>query len=372
MKLIYLTAVGVPTEWAHSNQIMEMCGAFAERGIDVELVVAKRRNEVKSDPFIFYGLEKKFKITKIFCLDLAPNNPGFFYFWLRLASFLFFSKLYLLFKKYDILYTREQLAGLFFNDFVLELHSFPEKVSSWQRKVWHKSGKIVVITSFLKNNLVREGIKDGKILVAPDGVNLKNFTVSLSREEARKKNNLPLDKKIIFYHGSFFSHNWKGVDVLLESAKYFPEGHLLVLVGGSTDEINQAKKIYSADNVLFVGHRPYHEIPYYLKAADIMILPNKKGDKASEEYTSPMKLFEYMASGAPIVASDLPSIREVLNDKNSVLVEPNLPEDLARGIEKIAQNDDLLRELARQSLLDVQNFTWQKRAESIIKFITNN
>jgi len=369
MKLIYLTAVGIPTGWAHSNQIMEMCNAFAKQGIEVELVVAKRRNEIKSDPFIFYGLENRFKITKLFCLDLAPNNPGAFYFWLRLTSFLFFARLYLWFKKYDILYTREQFSGFIFKNFVLELHSFPEKVAFLQRKIWRKAKRVVVITSFLKNNLVKEKIKESKILVASDGVNLNNFTPSISKKEARQKVGLPLDKKIVFYHGSFFSHNWKGVDILLESAKYFPNNHLLVLVGGSAREIDRAKKMYPAENILFVGHQPYREMPYYLRAADIMVLPNKGGDKISEEYTSPMKLFEYMASGNPIVASGLPSIREILNENNSVLVEPNDGRSLAAGVNSLSESSDLAQRIASQAFVDVQGYTWDARAKRIIDFI---
>ena len=76
-----------------------------------------------------------------------------------------------------------------------------------------------------------------------------------------------------------------------------------------------------------------------------------------------------MASKRPIVASDLPSIREILNEENAVLVEPNNPEALAEGIKKILQNPELADKISKQAFRDVQNYTWQKRAQKILGFI---
>lgn len=118
-----------------------------------------------------------------------------------------------------------------------------------------------------------------------------------------------------------------------------------------------------------VGHRPHQEIPYWLKAADVLVLPNSAKEKISRFYTSPLKLFEYMASGTPIVASDLPSIREVLNEKNAVLVKPDSPEFLTAGIMKVLENPYLSDKISKQAFQDVQNYTWEKRAEKILRFI---
>lgn len=141
------------------------------------------------------------------------------------------------------------------------------------------------------------------------------------------------------------------------------------MIGGKGKDIVEIKEKFQKENILILGHRPYKEIPLYLKASDVLVLPNKRGDRASEEYTSPMKMFEYMASGVPIVASNLPSIKEVLNKENAILVEPNNPESLAEGIKKILQNKNLADKISRWALRDVQNHTWQKRVEKIINFI---
>ncbi len=369
MKLIYLTGFGLPTEWAHGIQAMEMCEAFSGLGIEVELVAPRRRLEIKTDPFDYYGVRNNFKITKLFCLDFCPGHAGGFYFWLRLVSFLLVARFIFLFKKFDVLYTREQLAGLLFSESFLELHFLPPAPKKRQIKIWRKVKKLIVLNNLMKRELVNFGVSENKILVAPDGVDLEKFNLKITKEEARKKTGLPQDKKIIMYSGSLYLHDWKGVDVLIEAAKSLPENCLAVLVGGENNEIEKIKKEYSGDNLSLVGRRRYEEIPYYLKSADILVLPNKKGESISEKYTSPLKLFEYMAAGRPIVASNLPAIREVLNENNSILVEPNNPEALAGGIKRALADRNSSSRISEQAFSDVKNYTWGKRAKNIMKFI---
>jgi glycosyltransferase involved in cell wall biosynthesis len=141
-------------------------------------------------------------------------------------------------------------------------------------------------------------------------------------------------------------------------------------VGGTEEDIEKFKKGASGlNNVLVVGHRPYTEIPYWLKAADVLILPNSAREKISQFYTSPLKLFEYLAAGKPIVASDLPSIREILNENNSILVKPDNPESLAKGINLALQKPDFSVKIAKQARQEVKEYSWQKRAQKILNFL---
>ena len=89
----------------------------------------------------------------------------------------------------------------------------------------------------------------------------------------------------------------------------------------------------------------------------------------SKYYTSPMKLFEYMAVGRPIVASHIPSIAEILNEENSVLVKPDDPEALARGIRFVLENNEFAEKISSQAYIDVQKYTWEARAKLISDFI---
>ncbi|MDP2709107.1 MAG: glycosyltransferase family 4 protein [bacterium] len=372
MKLIYLANIGLPTAWAHGIQIMKMCEALAEQGVEVELVAPRRRRSPREDPFAFFSVKKNFKIKFIPCLDLVPGHKSSIFFWLRLMSFLLSAKIYLSFKKFDALYTRDFAAGLFFTNYYLEIHSMPDLAKNWHKKVWRRAKALFVLTSIIKQELEQAGVPGDKISVAPDGVDLALFDVAVSQDEARQKLNLPEAKKIILYSGSFYMRDWKGVDVLLEAVKAFPADCLLILVGGQEKEIKEIKQKYAFKNIIIFGRQPHDKIPYFLKAADVLVLPNKKGESISAKYTSPMKLFEYMASGRPILASDLPSLREVLSERNSYLIESDNPEKLAGKLKEILADPGLAREKAERARQDARQYAWSQRAAKIIKFIGKN
>ena len=229
--------------------------------------------------------------------------------------------------------------------------------------------KILVLTSFLKNDLQKLRAAGDKIMVVPDAVDLAEFGLAISREEARKKLNLPLDKKIILYTGSFLFYGWKGVGSLLEAGKLLKNDFLFALVGGHPWEMEKFKELSLPANILLVPYQKHAIIPYYLKAADILVLPNEKGNAISEKYTSPLKLFEYMASRRPIVCSDLPSLREILTDKEALFFEAGNPSDLTKAIQKIAGNQELPEQLVYNAYKKVQEYTWDKRAEKIIRIV---
>src|SRR3989344_6032927 len=350
-KLIYIANARIPTEKAHGIQIMKMCESFGEllargsvgRGGEIELLVPRRLNPIKQDPFDYYGVRRNFKITRLPTLDLITFGFGSLGFFIETILFLISSTICLLFGKYDILYTREWLAGLFFRNIVLEIHSLPAKPNFFHKKAWRRARALLVLTSFIKNELVKFGVPENKVLVLPDAVDLAKFDIKISKEEARRKLGLPQDKKIILYTGSFYLYDWKGVDILLKIAEEFGTDLLFLLVGGSEKEIGEIKNKFKKENILLLGHKPYAEIPYYLKSADVLVLPNKSGHAMSEKHTSPLKLFEY-------VASDLPSFREILTEKEAVFFRPNDSADLARAIKNILENPQLTSEISQNAL----------------------
>ena len=109
----------------------------------------------------------------------------------------------------------------------------------------------------------------------------------------------------------------------------------------------------------------------FLKTADVLVLPNSAKEAISALYTSPLKLFEYMASRKPIVASNLPSIREVLNEKNSILVRPDDAWALVGGIKKALEDIVLSGRISQAAFENAREYTWEKRAAKIIRFIQN-
>ena len=373
MKLLYLSNMKMPSEKAHSVQVANTCAAFAGQGLDVELVAVANKEKAGHDIFSFHEIKKNFTIN--FIQPLSLKNFGKIGLLLRAFFFAVAAWRKIISVKADILYIRGPYVAYFISflakKYFLELHLVGGP-SFLMRRIINKSAGLIVITSGIKQVLMEKyKILPKKILVAPDGVSPEVFDLGLTVEQARERLNLPRDKKIICYEGSFYSFNWKGVDVLLEAASILKNKNLLFLfIGGNQPEIAAIKQKYrDLNNLMLLEKKPNPEISFYLKAADVLVLPNKSGDAMSELYTSPMKMFEYMMAAKPIVASGLPSIKEVLNDGNSFLIEPNNPFVLAEAIEKVLANEVLAKEKSKRAYTDAQQYTWDKRARNIKIFL---
>ncbi|MBU1176936.1 MAG: glycosyltransferase [Patescibacteria group bacterium] len=369
-KLIYIANARMPTEKAHGIQITKMCEAFAIQGLEVELVLPWKFNKIKKSIFEYYDVKRNFKIKKIFSLDLVPLNIPRICFWIQSLTFSISVFFYLLFKKIDIIYSRDSftlfLLSFFKKNLICEIHNFPKNFFLHKR-VFKKTKAIIVITNGLKDSLIKKCIDENKILVAPDGVDLDKFDIDISKEEARKKLNLPLDKKIVMYIGLF--DKWKGHNTLLQASKLFNEETILVMIGGTEEQVKKLKKEYP--NVFFLGYLPYIDLPINQKAADVLVIPNSGKTAISKYYTSPLKLFSHMVSQRPIVASNLPSLREILNENNAILVEPDNPQTLVDGIELALKETNFADKILIQAYKDAQSYSWERRVKNILKFINN-
>lgn len=219
---------------------------------------------------------------------------------------------------------------------------------------------LVVISDYMRGYYIRYG-KD--VLVAHDAVSLARFTSLIGGgNEARKKLNLPLNQNICVYAGTI--SKLKGVETVITAAHRLPETVFVFVGPVSTEFAGRTLPL----NIKLLARVEQKDLPEILRAGHVLLLPHPRGEYSQ----SPMKLFEYMASGIPIVASRLPSISEVLNDKNAILVEPENGEALARGIERAISDIHLSQTLAQKAYSDVQNYTWEKRGRVIAEFIKNH
>jgi glycosyltransferase involved in cell wall biosynthesis len=236
------------------------------------------------------------------------------------------------------------------------------------RRVMKRACGFSVQTKWKVGELVRRyGISEDKIVYWPNGTDVECFAIDESREAAREAIGLDVRGPVALYVGQFFP--WKGVATLVRALTYVPRELTLVLVGG-TDEDKEVllKEVPEAENarIRFVSFERRERIPHWLRAADVLVLPNTGRDKVSRFYTSPMKLFEYMAAGRPIVASDLPSIREILSEELASLVQPDDPEALARGIAEALENKAGASERAARARVEVARYSWDARARALL------
>lgn len=378
MKLLYIANIRLPTEKAHGIQIMKMCEAFANAGAMVELVVPWRFNPITEDAFIYYGVEKNFTITKIPSLDLiAFGKIGFL---LQACSFAFFAFLYALSSKHaQIIYTRDELPLFFLSFFkkniFLETHT--KKENFFALHALHRVCGVISITQGLKDFYLTKGADKEKIFVAPDGVDLRQFDIDESKKELRKHLDLPREKKIVGYIGKYKTMGVpKGVDDLIinfsDVLASLP-GAFLLLVGMNNNEVEEVESVFQRERVgeehyKIVTHVPQRKAFLYMKASDVLVM-NYPDTPHYSLYMSPLKLFEYMASGVPIVTSNLSSVREILNERNACLISTDKMDSLHGGILGVLTDHSYAQKISRQARADVQRYTWDQRAKNILKFM---
>lgn len=381
MKLVYITNNRIPTEKAHGFQVMKMCEAFTNAGAQVELWIPKRFNAIKESPFNYYNIRESFTLKKIPVIDLIPLYKvlGPLANFIESISFALFSYSKLPAGSDYLIYSRDQFILWFLSFtsklFVYEIHSFPGNPIFYKR-IWKHSHKIVTITAALKSKIAEYGIDESKIVVARDAVDLYAFnSVALSKEELKIELGLPKDDFLVGYIGKFKTLGMeKGIATMIEALPLLSKDIKMVFVGGEEPEIKEYKSLANRFNVLpqclFFGYQSYSRLIRYTKAMDVLVIPFPNKPHYAL-YASPLKLFEYMASGRSIIASDLPALREVLNDKNTLFFKPNDAADLARVIKMLKSSHMLGYHLSQQALSDVKEYTWDKRAQRILEFINN-
>ncbi|MBI2635361.1 MAG: glycosyltransferase family 4 protein [Parcubacteria group bacterium] len=378
-KIIYIANSRIPTEKANGFQVMKMCEAFSNAGIEVELWLPGRFNPIKESPFAYYNIRETFKIRKYFVIDLIPFSKylGRLANFVESVSFAIAVRLALPAAEFNLLYSRDQftlwLLSFFKYPFIYEIHSIPRRTGLHGR-IWRGAIKVVVITNGIKNILIKKGIDDSKIIVAPDAVDLGVFNaVNKSKEELRSELGLFGDNFLVGYVGRFKTLGMeKGIATMIESLPILDKDVKMIFVGGEEQEIKEYKTFAGRFNVLsqcvFISYQPYSKIIKYTKAMDAVVIPFPNKPHYAF-YASPLKLFEYMASGRPIIASDLPALREILNDKNALFFKPEDAADLARAIKMLKNSKMLGLHLSQQALADVKEYTWDNRAKNILNFI---
>lgn len=170
----------------------------------------------------------------------------------------------------------------------------------------------------------------------------------------------------IVYAGSFFG--WKGVDDLVAAAQELPGLHI-TLLGGDEESIGRLREKMTTGGAKleFRGRVSPQRVAQALEQACIAVLPNRA--EADSAFTSPIKLFEYMAAGCAIIASDLPSVREILAEDEAVWVRPGDAQSLAAGLRRLAADPGLARALSARVRAKAQQYTWARRGIALTQVL---
>lgn len=372
--ILYVANARVPSRKAHSYQIIQMCDAFVQNGDDVELLLPERKQpaDAPTSADDYYDIQIGFGTKYLSCLDVlwvTPPSIGLLnrlVFYLQTVTFTITALVYTMRQDFDIVYTRSRLFGmvgalLFGEKVVVEIHRSPSRdlVTKITGATYDRCRGLVLISEGLEEKWA--AVTDAPTHVAPDGVNLDRFRVGRSKEEMRADLGLP-SGPLVCYTGSL--QPWKGVDTLVTAAGTL-QGTTVCLVGGTPDQQEWLRNAVTApENLHLIGHVSPSQVPKYLAASDVLVVPNTANREISARYTSPLKLFEYMAAERPIVATDIPSLREILDEEMAYFAVPDDPDSLAGTIELALTDPDASRR-ASNAGERVQEYTWQARARNI-------
>jgi len=369
MQIAYMSNSVIPSRFANSIHVMKMCQAFANNGHKVTLYSYAGKEKVKDD-YENYGVEKCFKIKKSSRFPLYGIG-GLIY---------AISVIYKIKKQPlpDLLYARHiyslaigaLLLGI---PMIFEAHSPPINtvrriVENWvfnRKNFMH----LVVISDALKQEYqnIFPYLNHKMIMVAHDGADFPS-----------DNGNLPInffsgdDKRIqIGYVGHLYPG--RGIELIVNLARNLPDINFHI-VGGTEEDIKHWKQIFNEKNLIFHGYVPHNEVFCYYKYFDIVLAPyqskvavaGSKGD--TSKWMSPLKIFEYMAQGKPIVASDLPVLQEILhNNINCLLCPSSDVQTWQNAILTLVKSPELRIKLGNVAYQDfITNYTWQSRAEKVI------
>ena len=379
MRIVYLADIRFPLERANGIQTFETCHALAVRGHMVTLVVRPDTARPARDPFAFYGLPAVPSLEIV----RAPVPAAS----LRRATYVAFATHAALARHPDIVFTRDLgLAAALVRLprparplLVYESHGYAPEVSRAlpqllagapapstaklarlerrEGRVWRRAEGYVTITTVLAAELAERYGARSRLAVVADGVRL--------REDRQFAWRPPGHPPVVGYAGHLYP--WKGVDILIDALARLDDVRGLIVGGhpGERDADRIAHRIAShaiGDRVTMAGFVTPGEVAAHLAQCDVLVLPNT-ATPISERYTSPLKLFEYMAAGRPMVVSDLPAIREVVrHGETAWLVPPGDATALAGGIAHVLSDATLARALASRAWTEAAEFSWAKRA----------
>jgi len=371
MKILYISKSIIPSRSANSIHVMKMCQALSDNGHQVVLFAPNIRSKFEKDVhdiYDYYGVKNNFKVKKL----IHPNIiGGATIYTLAIFFYLLFSK------NFDLVYGRFlhgcYISTFFKNKVIFESHEIIfEKINHknliFKQLIKNKNfKKLIVISQALKNMyLEKKYLRDIEIQVAHDGADeIKNFDnkVKLMGQQNTLK---------VGYVGHLYKG--RGVEIIIECARKMND-MTFHLVGGLKQDIEYWKnysKNFNLDNIYFYGFVTPKEAIKYRNSCDILLAPYGRkvsifGNNMSDtsKFMSPLKIFEYMSHKKPIIASDLPVIREVLNERNSILVDS---EDIKLWINSIKKLKDIKYRdsIANQALKDFYNYSWKNRALLVI------
>ena len=385
--LVLVANARMPSQRAQSLQVAQVAAGFQRAGFDATLLHARRRDTTELAPDALWdhyavprgdgrdGRAGRPAVRAVPCVDWIDRVPRRFqYVPARAQELSFarnaarvvareFSDALVISREIEVARALVQRGreGVF-----LEVHRVPggRLRRKWLMQALPGLAGIIAISGGVRGDLLSLGVPAGRVIVAHDGFEPARFAGLPSKAEARAALGLNADRPVVVYTGGLLE--WKGVDLLVEAARAVPDAQVVIAGGMDADVARMRELARGIDNVRLDGFQPPERVGVYLAAADVGVVPNRSTPAISARYTSPLKVFEAMAVGLPLVASDLPSLREVLHHgADAWLVEPDSAAALGAGLRALLDDAALRESLGAALHARAGEHDWDARARRL-------
>ena len=366
MHILVASAFEASSQWAHAINTVKMAQGFARLDHRVSIVCRRPQGGAVSREALgtVYGLTAPLRWIqlpqRIFGFTIDES-------W----SFALLALAATLRLKPDVIFARNYLFPAVASSFgvatIAESHSHPGNNTSPFLRFVQASRKrsfllLITISKLLAEHYTSLGVPQEKLLVLPDAVDLHLF---------RRPANLPASPYScpgphVVYTGHMY--DYKGIPTMLQAAALLP-GAQFHMIGGWPEDVKKQEQ-YARDlglrNVRFYGMQPQSTLPPFLWHADILLLPPSQ-QHPSAAWTSPLKLGEYLASGVPVIASDIAALRSLVTEKEVEFVPPDNPGALAQAISLLLSHNQRSQQLISCALKRAQELSFERRAETILR-----
>ncbi len=362
----YIARASVPSGSTNSIHVAKIADAFAS--ISQNFILIVHGGDAEATLREIYGVRNDFPVYRI-----KPGRNS------RIGQIIWAVKAVNKARNNgcNIIVTRDPFTALIAVirgiDAVLDLHGDIKHLTGrfyrmlrWKWFVDNRRFHLVTISQGLKDYYIENyDLNDDRITVLADGADLDDFMPFAGKELIVNKDSL---------HIGYFGKILVGKGIELVRRVAIADGNdIFDIYGGTLEEAIKETGHEFPSNVIFHGRVNNKDIPAIMCDMDVLILPNQ--DKLMNmgedigRFTSPLKLFEYMASGRCIIASDLPVIREVLSEANAYLANANDENEWVKCIDDIRFHSDAAAKRAMQAKLDVQKYSWKARVNAMLALV---
>ena len=239
-----------------------------------------------------------------------------------------------------------------------------------------RSAAVVVVSRLLGDRMRHAGVADGDIFYVPNGADIQKFNPGIDGGPIRAQFGVE-GKTVLGYLGTFKpgGASWQFMLDAFHHICRSKENAVLLIIGFGPqldDAQAYAKRLGIDSRIVFTGKVPHEEAPRYLAASDVLILPYSAEfpDTFVNAGRSSLKLYEYMAMGRPIVASDIGELHESLKEGGGVLVQENSPETFGRLVCELLDNPEAMRRFGAEARRRAENrYNYGELAKEFAKAI---